>query len=387
MSEKKKENYALFDGELYRLNDKGIFSRWEKLDMPTIEPEHLFKWNGPLIPWKLWEHIILFHRVTVDRFDSETMQLLFLDPENAENPWQVWAPPQDTHGMTVDTDPNHKLYNEERKKYYSMMFGTIHNHVESSAFQSGIDHSDEQEKEGLHITIGKCNAEIMDFHSRMIIGGEQYDISLDQIVELPPWAEKIPASIYNNLKIEDIYSCMYEESGKEEFKKIIEPDFKKISKVVRTWGSKWGSKWGSNYKPNFQGQGNLIGLGDGDISYEMDKTAIGQMENLFPESPVDTWINVDNYLEEEELLYEEVIQACQVPENKVTKEGKQHIKNIANLLIKPKTLKTLKASNFNVTRSSVMRRLEMLHEQFQLENSKEAQERMEKDDARSFLQS
>jgi hypothetical protein len=71
------------------------------------------------------------------------------------------------------------------------MFGTVHHHCSSSAFQSGTDHSDELSREGLHFTIGNLDKPFdLDIHARITIGKTHGNAIASDLIEADPVLQK-----------------------------------------------------------------------------------------------------------------------------------------------------------------------------------------------------
>lgn len=92
--------------------------------------------------------------------------------------------------MTTTELPNHPKFEEQRKLFGTdwLYFGTIHHHCETSAFASGTDKENETGIDGIHITIGKLDEEVLDAHCRITIEGVTDDSMSSRIqdfVEIP----------------------------------------------------------------------------------------------------------------------------------------------------------------------------------------------------------
>lgn len=121
------------------------------------------------IPKNLWDAIIGFHRqVSIDHSAESITMHRWHEPTGE---YHTLIPYQKTqeHGLSVSVDWADKR-NEELLNAYAKEFGeeflpacTIHTHVDISAFESGVDASDEREAPGWHITLGK------------LITGKEYD--------------------------------------------------------------------------------------------------------------------------------------------------------------------------------------------------------------------
>ena len=60
--------------------------------------------------------------------------------------------------------------------------GTIHSHCDFSAFHSGVDDNDEQNKDGLHITIGNVDKNFS-FSARYMCGGAEIKLTIQDCIE------------------------------------------------------------------------------------------------------------------------------------------------------------------------------------------------------------
>ena len=123
----------------------------------------------------MWYEILGFMVASYKKFKSETLIFLYFD-ETKDQPWSYWVPPQITNGMTVKSDPESEKFKQQRALYPDTMFGTVHHHCSSSAFQSGTDSSDETNREGFHFTIGNCDKDEVDVHLRVTLGNTHTDV-------------------------------------------------------------------------------------------------------------------------------------------------------------------------------------------------------------------
>jgi len=167
--------YVVHDNKVYRKDKTDLFTTYNETEVQqsdSIAPE----WHGKKIPMQLWQEILAFMKVSYDKFKSETLIFLYYD-ETAKQPWSYWVPPQITNGMTVKSDPDHEDFAKQRANYPDTMFGTVHHHCSSSAFQSGTDEADETNREGYHFTVGKLNSSsLVELHLRVTLGGVSVDI-------------------------------------------------------------------------------------------------------------------------------------------------------------------------------------------------------------------
>ena len=186
-------------------------------------------WSGELIPWKMWQEMVAWCQVTQDKLKSEALIFLYYDrnAEEGKSAWSYWIPPQITNGMTVRADPDDPRYNKEREAYPDLQFGTLHHHCTMGAFQSGTDLSDEEDREGLHFTIGKVNTKEHDLHARFCIEGNSHPATCADLVAAPDWAENIPKK-YLKRVLKDLLSEPMD--GMAAWKKFFVADLNKISR-------------------------------------------------------------------------------------------------------------------------------------------------------------
>jgi hypothetical protein len=177
-----KKQYYIHDNEVYEKVKNKFFSTYKQIDIPkqdTLVPE----WHGKKIPCKMWREIVSFMVSSYKEFKSEALLFLYYD-ETKKQPWSYWVPPQITNGMTVKSDPLHPEFQTQRAQHPDIMFGTVHHHCTTSAFQSGTDSSDETDREGFHFTIGHCDKDTVDIHLRVTLGNIHMDIdNLSYIID------------------------------------------------------------------------------------------------------------------------------------------------------------------------------------------------------------
>jgi hypothetical protein len=142
------------------------------LDYTELSEEPVLSVNIGKIPLELWRTINLFFKKVAYAEKSEAQVRLFYSDELKS--WKAWAFPQKAgSGMTTKELNDHPDFQDQMNtmldgdKYYQ--FGSIHSHVFSSAFQSGVDKNDESTSPGVHITIGKLDQKKIDIHSRFTV--------------------------------------------------------------------------------------------------------------------------------------------------------------------------------------------------------------------------
>jgi len=228
------QKYVVNDNKVYQVNDNKLFTTYSEVEVP--EQEVVPVWKGAKIPLNMWHNIVKFCKHSYDELKSETLIYLFYD-EDAEQPWSWWVPPQTTAGMTVKSDPDNPEYAIQRAQYPDTMFGTVHHHCATSAFQSGTDEADETQREGLHFTVGNLNKDNdFDVHFRMTIGDNHCEIDAHEYIEMEvdPFKRntRVPKATRNHIRTE---------LHKVDIKNINGdmPDFTaEMANVSKTYGSK-----------------------------------------------------------------------------------------------------------------------------------------------------
>lgn len=186
---------VIVKNEFFQEKEDYYVSYFQKISVPVAEKLPKVKWKCGKISQELWNQFVLFSLASYDKHKSESLVLFFFDTKNDE--WDMWAPPQQTRGMTVELLDKHKDYEEQRKQFSPMLFGTGHHHCGASAFQSGTDEADERGKEGVHFTLGKLDNDILDIHARFVLDGKTYEVDISTIVEYPEEFDCIP---YEDIK-------------------------------------------------------------------------------------------------------------------------------------------------------------------------------------------
>jgi hypothetical protein len=167
--------------------------------IPAGKPTLLMR--TPLFPFSEWAKIVAFFKWTQKEFTSEAQVRLYYNRQTRE--WKAWAFPQKANGMTTkELNPAHEinLYGEEKAvaarwgdttRLFAdpnwVHYGSVHHHCTATAFQSGTDREDENNIDGMHITLGKILDDTMDHHMRFSFMESFYNFTeLSEFVEAPP---------------------------------------------------------------------------------------------------------------------------------------------------------------------------------------------------------
>lgn len=184
----------LYEKKALRAVETPLYTGWEPApDVKVIEGKPKFTWKGAKIPFALWSEMVCFLRWSQLTFKEEAMMTLFYNPESRE--WAAWPFPQEPAGMTIRLLHNHPLYATDRQQFGSgwLQAGSIHHHCNAGAFQSGTDTSDEMDRDGVHITLGKMEENVLDTHIRQVFDGLMGDSSLLDWIDVPQFLTQAPA--------------------------------------------------------------------------------------------------------------------------------------------------------------------------------------------------
>lgn len=209
------KEYAVCNNKVYEKVVTKLYTTYKPCKVPKTENVAPL-WQGAPIPFDMWKDIVDWCVLSFEKFKSETLIFLYYDLNNADKPWSFWIPPQKTNGMTVKSDPDSKFFAEERKNYPDTMFGTVHHHCSSSAFQSGTDHTDELDREGLHFTIGNVNKPSdLDLHLRITIGDSHGEADANSVIQADPNIQKCYENLqthYQSTNIKQAFDILHESS-------------------------------------------------------------------------------------------------------------------------------------------------------------------------------
>ncbi len=170
------------DGISYLVGKNGIFVRKKlglinsltKVDkisfLKDVEP--FVEIMIPKIPTIEFEKTLKFFREIYTKYSSEAMVLIAMKNDNSD--MKVFAPKQEVAGASMSYEPINM------DGYY--LVGTIHSHGSMGAFHSGVDIDDENDFDGLHVTIGNVNSD------------DKFSISVEAVVN--GFRQKVDATNY-----------------------------------------------------------------------------------------------------------------------------------------------------------------------------------------------
>lgn len=173
--------------------DTPLYRGWApSSDLRIVGDKPKFEWKGAKIPFRLWAQVVTFLRWTQEKYKEEAMVTFFYNP--TLNQWGAWPFPQEPRGMNIKLLPDHPKYAQDRAQFGDgwVQAGSVHHHCTAKAFQSGTDHKDESDRDGVHITLGEMDKPVLDLHIRQVFDGVMGEtIALDWI-DCPEFLKDCP---------------------------------------------------------------------------------------------------------------------------------------------------------------------------------------------------
>lgn len=173
------------EGNHYLLGSNGAFislkNDWcdavvpvdEVTGLQAVQPSAL--WKLPPIPADLFKQIVAFFHEIGRTKHTEVAVLLHYGPGVG---WKVTVPQQEVSAGSVSWE-----WSESDKIAGTRNVGTMHSHVNMSAFHSGVDIGDEAQADGLHVTIGKVSSyPQFDMNAEIVIRGQRFVIRAEKFV-------------------------------------------------------------------------------------------------------------------------------------------------------------------------------------------------------------
>ncbi|MBI3852718.1 MAG: hypothetical protein HY298_20890 [Verrucomicrobia bacterium] len=163
---------------------------------------------GPKFAPEMWHQVLSFFRWTHKEMQSESQVRLYVNHKLGR--WGAWAFPQVARtGMSARELPTPETPEQAQERFASwqsepsddwLYFGTVHHHCSASAFQSSTDEQNEWNQDGLHLTVGRMDAEQHDLHARLYVDGNCFEPDLSQFWPIDPGlAAMIPPGMLNEL--------------------------------------------------------------------------------------------------------------------------------------------------------------------------------------------
>lgn len=182
--------YIISKSGTYLKKKLGIFESLSKVDKISIleDCKSYAKMDIRRLKTKNVGQIVSFFREVYQKYKAEANIILHYHPE--KKAYKIDIPPQGATGASVD------YINGEYTFQGFIRIGTIHSHASMSAFHSGVDHNDEENWDGLHITIGYLHRKYIDISASIMANGKRFNVNpMDYMcgIELVEFEEKSPA--------------------------------------------------------------------------------------------------------------------------------------------------------------------------------------------------
>lgn len=143
------------------------------------------------IPYSLIEKVVAFFKAVYQKYQSEAVGYLYYNCTSFE--WDFVVPKQSASAA-------HASYQGAPQKAGWQCAGTIHSHGSMSAFHSGTDDKDEENFDGVHITVGQVSNLNPEFSCSLVIQGERQKFEIWDLVDGFPRTEA-PTDWVNSVKL------------------------------------------------------------------------------------------------------------------------------------------------------------------------------------------
>ena len=165
-------------------------------------------YTGPKFDPAMWHQVLSFFRWTHKEMNSESQVRLYVNTKLGR--WGAWAFPQEARtGMSARELAVPETPEQAVARFASwasvpsadwLYFGTVHHHCSASAFQSGTDEDNERNQDGLHLTVGRLDAERHELHARFYLNGHCFAPDLSGFWPVTPeLAEQVPATMLDEI--------------------------------------------------------------------------------------------------------------------------------------------------------------------------------------------
>ena len=124
------------------------------------------RWKLPPVPGTLLQRIVGLFREVYRRHKSEAIVLLFYDLATRE--YEPCVPEQQVAG-------GHLTYVIGPTPTGKIRVGSIHSHAGADAFHSPTDHGDEENDDGLHVTVGNLDG-IFSLSCSLVVDGRRFSL-------------------------------------------------------------------------------------------------------------------------------------------------------------------------------------------------------------------
>lgn len=195
------DNLIRHNGQYFRPVEEDGFRGYLPWALPNIaedKPVTLTWLGAPMSLITIWHPLMAFFERQYSLTHGEAQARLFYNHQLRQ--WKVWAFPQEWSMSMTTTEINHEdtchcIHCQDKTRQREAIgpgfevYGTIHHHCASGAFQSGTDQNDEHHQNGIHITVGHLGSTKYDLDGRVYLGRIKYDVLWYQWFDLsePDW--------------------------------------------------------------------------------------------------------------------------------------------------------------------------------------------------------
>lgn len=128
----------------------------------------------PPIPKELVWRVMHFFRTIYAELKSEVVVLIFWN--EAEQRYKITPPRQTVSRASIHYDKALRIPGH-------LLVGSIHAHADFNAFHSITDHGDEENFDGLHVTIGHLDEATHDISCQVVVNGNRFPVPPGQYLE------------------------------------------------------------------------------------------------------------------------------------------------------------------------------------------------------------
>lgn len=252
---------AVHDNKVFVRTENDLYNGWAPAQDYSLVPKPVFVWKKAKIPFDLWCQLVTFLRWTQAEHKEEAMATFFYNVP--EDKWAVEVFPQKPAGMSVRQLEDHADYKVLRAKYGNswVQAGSIHHHCNTKAFQSGTDHADETNRDGVHITLGEMLDAELDTHVRVSFDGIMYQSDLAQWIEPPRWWHEAPKFFKDYIDENVLFALADHAKFPDEWKtRIIKWVAAPTGTTLLTGGDDLQDDWYGRYNSDYQGYNGHEGV-------------------------------------------------------------------------------------------------------------------------------
>ena len=169
-----------------------------QMDYEIKSGQGRIEYTGPKFDPAMWHQVLSFFRWTHKEMSSESQVRLYVNIRLGR--WGAWAFPQEARtGLSAREITVQETPAQARERFASwqaepsgdwLYFCTVHHHCSAGAFQSSTDEENERNQDGLHLTVGRMDAERHDLHARFYLHGHCFEPDLSLFWPVEPALER-----------------------------------------------------------------------------------------------------------------------------------------------------------------------------------------------------